>query len=101
MNQDEKEKPVCGEEPSGGEDSKQLRDFKEFAQKALYDFKPIDPKGRNHSGIPHQVPSQIPDACQPALLSETFLAPLGTVKAQLHRARELLYDLLRKNREDI
>ena len=28
-------------------------------------------------------------------------APLGTVKAQLHRARELMYDLVNKNREHL
>lgn len=28
-------------------------------------------------------------------------APLGTVKAQLHRARELLYDLVKNNKESI
>jgi RNA polymerase sigma-70 factor (ECF subfamily) len=28
-------------------------------------------------------------------------APLGTVKAQLHRARELMYDLVRNKKEHI
>jgi RNA polymerase sigma-70 factor (ECF subfamily) len=28
-------------------------------------------------------------------------APLGTVKAQLHRARELLYDLVKNKKEHI
>ena len=28
-------------------------------------------------------------------------APLGTVKAQLHRARELLYDMVKNKRESI
>lgn len=32
-------------------------------------------------------------------IAEEMKVPLGTVKAQLHRARELLYDLV-KNRKD-
>jgi RNA polymerase sigma-70 factor (ECF subfamily) len=28
-------------------------------------------------------------------------APLGTVKAQLHRARELMYDLIKNKKEHI
>jgi RNA polymerase sigma factor (sigma-70 family) len=34
-------------------------------------------------------------------IAKEIEAPLGTVKAQLHRARELLYDLVLKNREEI
>jgi RNA polymerase sigma-70 factor (ECF subfamily) len=34
-------------------------------------------------------------------IAEELEAPLGTVKAQLHRARELMYDLVKKNREHI
>jgi RNA polymerase sigma-70 factor (ECF subfamily) len=32
-------------------------------------------------------------------IAEELDAPLGTVKAQLHRARELLYDLVKENRD--
>jgi len=34
-------------------------------------------------------------------IAEELEAPLGTVKAQLHRARELLYDLIKRNREHL
>lgn len=34
-------------------------------------------------------------------IAEELDAPLGTVKAQLHRARELMYDLVNKNREHL
>lgn len=34
-------------------------------------------------------------------IAEELEAPLGTVKAQLHRARELLYDMVKKNKEHI
>jgi len=34
-------------------------------------------------------------------IAKELAAPLGTVKAQLHRARELLYDLVKKNRDEI
>ncbi len=34
-------------------------------------------------------------------IAEELEAPLGTVKAQLHRARELMYDLVKKNKEHI
>jgi RNA polymerase sigma-70 factor (ECF subfamily) len=34
-------------------------------------------------------------------IAEELEAPLGTVKAQLHRARELMYDLVKKNRDHI
>jgi RNA polymerase sigma-70 factor (ECF subfamily) len=34
-------------------------------------------------------------------IADQLEAPLGTVKAQLHRARELLYDLVKNNKEEI
>lgn len=34
-------------------------------------------------------------------IAKTIEAPLGTVKAQLHRARELLYDLVKNKKEHI
>jgi len=34
-------------------------------------------------------------------IAEELEAPLGTVKAQLHRARELMYDLVKHNKEHI
>ncbi len=34
-------------------------------------------------------------------IAEELPAPLGTVKAQLHRARELLYDLVKNNKEHL
>ena len=34
-------------------------------------------------------------------IAKELEAPLGTVKAQLHRARELMYDLVSKNREHL
>ncbi len=34
-------------------------------------------------------------------IAEELQAPLGTVKAQLHRARELLYDLVKDKKEFI
>ena len=34
-------------------------------------------------------------------IAEELAAPLGTVKAQLHRARELLYDLVKNNKEHL
>ncbi|MFZ5972081.1 MAG: RNA polymerase sigma factor [Bacteroidota bacterium] len=34
-------------------------------------------------------------------IAEELEAPLGTVKAQLHRARELMYDLVKKNKEHL
>ena len=34
-------------------------------------------------------------------IAKELNAPLGTVKAQLHRARELLYDLVKNNRDSI
>lgn len=34
-------------------------------------------------------------------ISEKTDIPLGTVKAQLHRARELLFDILKKNKDFI
>ena len=34
-------------------------------------------------------------------IAEELDAPLGTVKAQLHRARELMYDLVKNKKEHI
>lgn len=34
-------------------------------------------------------------------IAKTLGAPLGTVKAQLHRARELLYDIIKNKRDAI
>ena len=34
-------------------------------------------------------------------IAKELEAPLGTVKAQLHRARELMYDLIKNKKEHI
>jgi hypothetical protein len=41
------------------------------------------------------------DADEAEEIAEELEAPLGTVKAQLHRARELLYDLVKNKKEHI